>query len=138
MKQREITTDVLVIGAGLAGLRAAEMAKRYDLDVVIAEKSSGRTNLTSIAGGGFGVSIGGFSSANPTSLDTLFKGGVLGKGFGIKYGKDQRMEEINATRVIIQTGEESDLVIESPQVIKVNQQGMEVYQVVGSAEAFPH
>ncbi len=43
------------------------------------------------------------------------------------------MEEIPATRVIIQTEDEEDLVIESPQVIKVIQQGMEVYQVVGSA-----
>ena len=47
------------------------------------------------------------------------------------------MEEISATRVIIQTGEESDLVIESPQVIKVNQQGMEVYQIIGSAKPVP-
>lgn len=47
------------------------------------------------------------------------------------------MEEISATRVIIQTGEESDLVIENPQVIKVNQQGMEVYQIVGSAASVP-
>ncbi len=46
------------------------------------------------------------------------------------------MDQIEATRVIIQTDGE-DLVIESPQVIKVNQQGMEVYQVIGSAEAFP-
>ncbi|MHA1584574.1 MAG: nascent polypeptide-associated complex protein [Promethearchaeota archaeon] len=47
------------------------------------------------------------------------------------------MEEIPAMRVIIQTGEDEDLVIESPQVIKVNQQGMEVYQVVGSANSIP-
>ena len=47
------------------------------------------------------------------------------------------MEEINATRVIIQTGEESDLVIESPQVIKVKQQGMEVFQIIGSAKSVP-
>ncbi len=47
------------------------------------------------------------------------------------------MEEITSTRVIIQTGEESDLVIENPQVIKVNQQGMEVYQIIGSANSVP-
>ncbi|MHA1519055.1 MAG: nascent polypeptide-associated complex protein [Promethearchaeota archaeon] len=46
------------------------------------------------------------------------------------------MDQIEANRVIIQTDSE-DLVIESPQVIKVNQQGMEVYQVIGSAETFP-
>ena len=47
------------------------------------------------------------------------------------------MEEISATRVIIQTGEDTDLVIESPQVIKVNQQGMEVFQIIGSANSVP-
>jgi len=44
------------------------------------------------------------------------------------------MEEIDARRVIIQC-EDEDLIIESPQVIKVNQQGMEIYQVIGKAEA---
>lgn len=43
------------------------------------------------------------------------------------------MEEIPATRVLIETDEGDDLVIEGPQVIKVVQQGMEVYQVIGSA-----
>jgi nascent polypeptide-associated complex subunit alpha len=43
------------------------------------------------------------------------------------------MEEIDATKVIIQTGD-GDLVIEAPQVIKLNQQGMEIYQVIGSAK----
>ena len=42
------------------------------------------------------------------------------------------MEPIEAKRVIIQT-EEGDLVVEDPQVIKMNQQGMEIYQVVGKA-----
>lgn len=46
------------------------------------------------------------------------------------------MEQIEATRVIIQT-ETEDLIVESPQVIRVNQQGVNVYQVIGSAESHP-
>ena len=46
------------------------------------------------------------------------------------------MEPIEAHRVIIQT-EEEDLVIDDPQVIKVKQQGMEVFQVIGSAKKQP-
>jgi nascent polypeptide-associated complex subunit alpha len=46
------------------------------------------------------------------------------------------MEPIEAYRVIIQT-ENEDLVIDDPQVIKVKQQGMEVFQVIGSAKKKP-
>jgi len=46
------------------------------------------------------------------------------------------MEPIEAYRVIIQT-EDEDLVIDDPQVIKVKQQGMEVFQVIGSAKKVP-
>ncbi|WP_457557421.1 nascent polypeptide-associated complex protein [Candidatus Harpocratesius sp.] len=46
------------------------------------------------------------------------------------------MEQIEANRVIIQTDTE-DLVIEAPQIIRVNQQGMNVYQVIGNAEPYP-
>ena len=46
------------------------------------------------------------------------------------------MEPIESYRVIIQT-EDGDLVIDDPQVIKVKQQGMEVFQVIGSAKKQP-
>ena len=46
------------------------------------------------------------------------------------------MEPIEAYRVIIQT-EDEDLVIDDPQVVKVKQQGMEVFQVIGSAKKHP-
>lgn len=44
------------------------------------------------------------------------------------------MEQIDAERVIIQTVEGESLVIEAPQVIKVDQQGVEAYQIIGTAE----
>ena len=43
------------------------------------------------------------------------------------------MEEIPAKRVIIQT-DENDIIIEGPQVIKLQQGGMDVYQVIGKGE----
>ncbi len=44
------------------------------------------------------------------------------------------MEPIEAKKVIIET-DTGNIVIESPQVIKLVQQGMEIYQVIGKAEA---
>ncbi|MHA1777329.1 MAG: hypothetical protein DRO88_09565 [Promethearchaeia archaeon] len=46
------------------------------------------------------------------------------------------MEQIEARRVIIQKDDE-DLIIENPQIIRVAQQGMNVYQVIGEAEPHP-
>jgi NACalpha-BTF3-like transcription factor len=43
------------------------------------------------------------------------------------------MEEIPAKRVIIETNE-GNLIINSPQCIKLEQNGMEIYQVIGKAE----
>lgn len=49
-----ITTDVLVIGGGGAGLRAAIEAKKHDLDVLLISKSRvGYGNNTAISGGAF-------------------------------------------------------------------------------------
>jgi nascent polypeptide-associated complex subunit alpha len=44
-----------------------------------------------------------------------------------------KQEEINATQVVIRTNGPT-LVINNPQVSKVNMMGQETYQVVGSAE----
>ncbi len=100
MAIKTLTTDVLVIGAGLAGLRAAIQARRYDLDVIIAEKSTGRTNLSTVAGGTQGIVMNYWSLSMPTTLNSLFERGVKGGAWEIMYGKDQRMEEINAVEQI--------------------------------------
>lgn len=91
-----VRTDVLIIGAGLAGLKAAERAKRYGLDVVIVDKSTGRTNLSSVAGGAIGILAGAWQISNPFTLRSLTERGILGGAWEIKYCKDQRMEEITA------------------------------------------
>lgn len=45
------------------------------------------------------------------------------------------MDQIEATRVTIE-GPEKTLVIEQPEVVKMNQMGQEIYQVIGSAEEY--
>ncbi|MFC1454673.1 nascent polypeptide-associated complex protein [Candidatus Undinarchaeota archaeon] len=58
------------------------------------------------------------------------------KGMGInpsqmkKIMKQMNMQEIDATRVIIET-EESKIVIENPQVQKMDMMGQETWQIVG-------
>lgn len=53
-KERVMETDVLVVGTGLAGLRAAIEAKRYNVDVLLVDKMEpGRVSNTAYAGGGF-------------------------------------------------------------------------------------
>jgi succinate dehydrogenase/fumarate reductase flavoprotein subunit len=100
MDTKTLTTDVLVIGAGLAGLRAAIQIRRYDLDVIIAEKSTGRTNLSTVAGGTQGIVMNYWSLSMPKGLKALYERGVKGGAWEIMYGKDQRMEEINAIEQI--------------------------------------
>jgi len=108
----------LVIGAGLAGLKAAERAKRYDLDVIIAEKSTGRTNLSSVAGGAVGILAGAWQISNPSTLDSLFQRGVLGGAWEIKYGKDQRMEEITAMEQVPLQDELAEFGVINPRDLK--------------------
>lgn len=46
------------------------------------------------------------------------------------------MEQIEANRIIIQRDDE-DLIIEAPQIIRVKQQGMNIFQVIGDAQPQP-
>ncbi|MFC1902891.1 FAD-binding protein [Chloroflexota bacterium] len=60
---QDIKTDVLIIGSGGAGLRAAIEAKRYGLDVLIVDKVViGTNNNTRYAGGGFKAALPGILS----------------------------------------------------------------------------
>jgi succinate dehydrogenase/fumarate reductase flavoprotein subunit len=56
---KTVTTDVLVIGGGAAGLRAAIEAHRSKTDVLLVTKTpAGLGNCTAYAGGGFQASFG--------------------------------------------------------------------------------
>ena len=60
-KRAERETDVLVIGTGLAGLRAAIEARRSGQRVLLVDKSLiGINNNTALAGGGFKAALPGF------------------------------------------------------------------------------
>jgi succinate dehydrogenase/fumarate reductase flavoprotein subunit len=57
-----IDTDVLIIGAGIAGLRAAiEIARKGKNALVVSKSSVGKANNTYLAGGLFTVSHGNFN-----------------------------------------------------------------------------
>jgi len=57
-----VCTDVLIIGSGIAGLRAAlEVSRRGKQAVVVSKSSAGKANNSYLAGGLFAVSHGDFS-----------------------------------------------------------------------------
>ena len=45
-----------------------------------------------------------------------------------------KQESIDAKRVVIERLDESDIVIENPDVVKINMQGKESWQIVGDAK----
>ena len=60
-KRTERETDVLVVGTGLAGLRAAIEARRVGQQVLLIDKNLiGINNNTALAGGGFKAALPGF------------------------------------------------------------------------------
>jgi len=67
-RERVGETDVLIIGTGLAGLRAAIEARRYGVDVTLVEKMEpGRVSNSAYAGGGFRC----FMSSGLMAFDTF-------------------------------------------------------------------
>jgi succinate dehydrogenase/fumarate reductase flavoprotein subunit len=83
----EIESDVLVIGTGGAGLRAAIEADERGASVVVVSKApAGMNNATMVAGGGFRAAIEGFAPEEHIE-DTLRVGNYL---------NDRRLVEIFA------------------------------------------
>jgi succinate dehydrogenase/fumarate reductase flavoprotein subunit len=63
-KDKKIETDVLIIGSGLAGIRAAIEAKRYGVDVLLLDKSViALNNSSAFSGGCFKVALPGLLDA---------------------------------------------------------------------------
>lgn len=59
-KEQKIETDVLIIGSGLAGVRAAIEAKRYGVDVLVVDKAViGINNSSAFSGGCFKTALPG-------------------------------------------------------------------------------
>ncbi len=95
-KDLTIETDVLVIGTGLAGLRAAVEARKYGTDVIVVDKSvTALNNSSAFSGGCFKVALPGILGAMgryigiPKTPEEHFKA-------TIEYGEflnDQRLVE---------------------------------------------
>ena len=80
-----VDTDVLVLGSGGAGLRAAIEVKSLKLDVIVVSKApAGMNNCTVVAGGGFRAAFGGMSPEEHMK-DTI----EVGKGLN-----DTRLVEV--------------------------------------------
>ena len=66
---RVLETEVLVIGGGLAGLRAAIAAARNGVSTILASKSAIGAGCNSIlAGGGFAMAVSGFTAEDHTRV----------------------------------------------------------------------
>lgn len=78
MKEVRLQTDVLVIGAGGAGARAAVAAKESGVDVLLVSKGPiGRSGITPVAGWGLQAALGhvdGRDSPEQHFLDTIQAG----------------------------------------------------------------
>ncbi|EKQ53904.1 MAG: succinate dehydrogenase/fumarate reductase flavoprotein subunit [Methanobacterium sp. Maddingley MBC34] len=81
MERETYQTDVLVIGSGGAGCRAAIEAKKHGLDVIIVSKGlSFKSGCTTLAEGGYNAAFAYVDAADSTQAhleDTLKGGGYL-------------------------------------------------------------
>jgi fumarate reductase (CoM/CoB) subunit A len=81
MERENYQTDILVIGSGGAGSRAAIEAKKHGLDVIIVSKGlSFKSGCTTLAEGGYNAAFAYVDDADSTQVhleDTLKGGGYL-------------------------------------------------------------
>ncbi|MEM4734283.1 MAG: fumarate reductase (CoM/CoB) subunit TfrA [Candidatus Thorarchaeota archaeon] len=88
MEYKTFTCDVLVVGAGGAGCRAAIEAAKYNLDVILLSKELLGKAHTAMAEGGYNVAIGNVDPEdNP---DVHFKDTIVGGN----YLNNQKLVEI--------------------------------------------
>lgn len=88
-----ITTDVLIIGGGRAGLRAAIEARKYGVDVLVVSQSRvGYGSNTTISGGGFAAVPS--SSKNKRNLPDSCKQHLADTIKGGYFINDQALAEI--------------------------------------------
>jgi succinate dehydrogenase/fumarate reductase flavoprotein subunit len=127
-KTREIKTDVLIIGSGLAGLRAAIEAKKYGLDVLVLDKAVTALNNSSAFSGGC------FKTALPGIL------GAMGRYIGIPKTAEEHFratveygEFLNDQRVV------ETMAVEGPaRVLELQEFGVEHWSDLNLTVPFPH
>ena len=94
-KTKVVETNVLIVGTGAAGLRAAIEAKRYGAEVLVVDKSLiGVNNNTAFAGGGLKAALPGIldDSMNKAGYQTPEEHLVDTVKYG-RYLSDQRLVE---------------------------------------------
>jgi fumarate reductase (CoM/CoB) subunit A len=127
-KNKNIETDVLIIGSGLAGIRAALEARRYGVEVLLLDKSViALNNSSAFSGGCFKVALPGLADAMGryiriyNSPEDHFKHMVEYGG----YLNDQELAEI--------------LCIEGPaRVLEMQAFGVEHWNRFNLAVPYPH
>ena len=127
-KEQQIETDVLIIGSGLAGVRAAIEARRYGVEVLLVDKAViGLNNNSAFSGGCFKVALPGILGAMgryteiPRTPEEHFRSTV-------EYGEflnDQRLVET--------------MCIEGPaRVLELQDFGVKHWSDTNLAEPYPH
>jgi fumarate reductase (CoM/CoB) subunit A len=127
-KEKEIKTDVLIIGSGLAGLRAAIEARKYGLEVLVVDKAVTALNNSSAFSGGC------FKTALPGIL------GAMGRYIGIPKTPEEHFkstveygEFLNDQRLV------EALSVEGPaRVLELVDFGVEHWADLNLSIPFPH
>ena len=97
-----VEVDVLVIGSGIAGLRAAIQARKYVSKVLLVDKTLfGRQSLSSMSGGTIGIVTGYWSLSQWQSVDEMAAWHILGNAFSVTGVREQRLEYIAAKEVVV-------------------------------------
>ena len=92
MEYKTIDCDVLVVGAGGAGCRAAIEASKHNLDVIMLSKELVGKAHTSMAEGGYNAAIGNVDPDDDP--ETHFKDTIVGGN----YINNQKLAEILVTQ----------------------------------------
>ena len=83
---RIIYTDVLVVGGGLAGLRAAVGARRRGHEVIILSLVPPKRSHSAAAQGGMQASLGNTTKGAGDNEDVHFEDTVRGSDWGMRSG----------------------------------------------------
>lgn len=114
-----IETDVLVIGSGIAGLRAAIQAKKYVPEVLLVDKTLfGRQTLSSISGGTTGLVSGYWSFTHPQSVDEFTAFHVISNAFAVTGIREQWLEYVAAQEIVVRQDELAEYGVENPRAQK--------------------
>lgn len=115
--QRVVETDILIVGSGMAGLRAAIEAKKYGLDVLLVDKSLlARASISTYAGGAVYVSVTEGQSMGhwgARSIDVALTEHTRYE-WGLPYCRNEVLDEIMAMEIAPRVDEEAEYGVKNP------------------------